>query len=116
MAAPGADLSGNVAVAAAKSPAQNVGVSRAYRTPPVRTMKSAPSRKARDAAAWRARGPRSSAFRCAGLPKGDGALQTKANGTRTPAPDQNFDGIEQLCSCYPPDTNGAAGQNHYVQV
>ena len=37
LAAPGADLSGNVAVTAAKSPAQSVGVSRAYRTPPVRT-------------------------------------------------------------------------------
>ena len=50
------------------------------------------------------------------LPEGDGALQTRTSGPKTPAPDQNFEGINNLCGCYPPDTNGAVGQNHYVQV
>src|SRR4029079_150585 len=115
MAAPGADLSGNVAVAAAKSPAQNVGMSRAYRTPPLRTMKSAPYTEGPRQAAENER-PSFLRVPLRGLPEGDGALQTKSSGTRTPAPDQNFEGINNMCSCYPPDTNGAAGATQYVQV
>ena len=43
MAAPGANGgAGNAGVTTVTSPAKNVGVSRAYRTPPVRDMKSAP--------------------------------------------------------------------------
>ena len=64
----------------------------------------------------RERGPVVPTHPLAGLPEGDGALQTRTNGTRTPAPDQNFEGMTNACGCYPPDTNGAAGQNHYVQV
>src|SRR5690242_16424389 len=79
MAAPGADLSGNVAVTAAKSPAQSVGVSRGYRTPPVRTMKSAPYTQGPKHAVENER-PSFLRVPLAGLPEGDGALQTKPNG------------------------------------
>ena len=107
---------GSANVSTVKSPAQNVGVSRAYRTPPLRTMKSAPY----TAGPLKGNGfeNESPAFRVplSSLPEGDGALQTRTSGPKTPAPDQNFEGINNLCGCYPPDTNGAVGQNHYVQV
>ena len=32
-----------------------------------------------------------------------------------PGPIQNFDGIANLCGCYPPDTEGDVGPNHYMQ-
>ena len=32
-----------------------------------------------------------------------------------PSPIQNFDGITNLCGCYPPDTNGDVGPNHYME-
>ena len=32
-----------------------------------------------------------------------------------PPPIANFDGITNLCGCYPPDTKGDVGPNHYMQ-
>ena len=32
-----------------------------------------------------------------------------------PSPIQNFDGIANLCGCYPPDTEGDVVLNHYMQ-
>ena len=32
-----------------------------------------------------------------------------------PPPIQNFEGINNLCGCYPPDTEGDVGPNHYMQ-
>ena len=117
MAAPGANATGNVAASATKSPAQNVGVSRAYRIPAFRYLKPLEPKEG----AFQETGAdndRPTFLRTSlkGLPEGDGALQTRANGTRTPAPDQNFEGINNLCNCYPPDTNGDVGPNHYVQT
>ena len=117
MAAPGANGgAGTAGVTTVTSPAKNVGVSRAYRTPPVRDMKSAPFTEGPQPGNVENEGPWFLRVPLAGLPEGDGALQTRTNGTRTPAPDQNFEGMPNACGCYPPDTNGAAGQNDYVQV
>ena len=117
MAAPGVNGgAAQVDVSTVKSPATNVGVSRAYRTPPLRDMKSAPYTEGPQPGNVENEGPAFLRVPLAGLPKGDGALQTRANGTRTPAPDQNFEGMSNACGCYPPDTNGAVGQNHYIQV
>src|SRR6187397_550744 len=32
-----------------------------------------------------------------------------------PSPIANFDGITNLCGCYPPDTEGDVGPDHYMQ-
>ena len=32
-----------------------------------------------------------------------------------PSPDLTFDGIANLCGCYPPDTEGDVGPNHYME-
>src|SRR5215203_5361770 len=32
-----------------------------------------------------------------------------------PSPLQSFDGVSNLCGCYPPDTEGDVGPNHYMQ-
>ena len=41
--------------------------------------------------------------------------QTSAQRNQMPGPIQNFDGIANLCGCYPPDTEGDVGPNHYMQ-
>jgi hypothetical protein len=46
----------------------------------------------------------------------DGALQTKAFSPNMPSTAQNFDGMSNACSCYPPDTNGEAGATQYLQM
>ena len=49
------------------------------------------------------------------LPEGDGALQTKPGKTTTPPPSLSFEGINNLCGCYPPDTNGDVGGTQYME-
>ncbi len=49
------------------------------------------------------------------LPEGDGALQTTPGKTQTPPPSLTFDGINNMCGCYPPDTNGDVGGTQYMQ-
>ena len=54
----------------------------------------------------------------AGLPdtnQPDGAVQKSAARNLMPGPIQNFDGIANLCGCYPPDVEGDVGPNHYMQ-
>src|SRR6185503_8169096 len=46
---------------------------------------------------------------------GTAAVQTKAGSGQMPAPIQNFDGVGRICSCFPPDTEGDVGPNHYMQ-
>src|SRR5437016_2254018 len=46
-------------------------------------------------------------------------LLLRGPGTTAPAPLNSFDGIGfpgVACNCAPPDTNGAVGPNHYVQI
>ena len=39
----------------------------------------------------------------------------KSNGGDMPAPIQNFEGGNNICPCFPPDTEGDVGPNHYMQ-
>ena len=39
----------------------------------------------------------------------------KSNPGDMPAPIQNFEGGNNICPCFPPDTNGDVGPNHYMQ-
>ena len=39
----------------------------------------------------------------------------KSNPGDMPAPIQNFEGGNNVCPCFPPDTNGDVGPNHYMQ-
>src|SRR5689334_1110314 len=45
----------------------------------------------------------------------DPVVQRSAPKNRMPSPDQSFDGVSNLCGCFPPDTNGDVGPNHYMQ-
>ena len=49
------------------------------------------------------------------LPEGDGALQTTPGKSNTPAPSLTFEGVNNMCGCYPPDTNGDVGGTQYMQ-
>ena len=49
------------------------------------------------------------------LPKRDGALQTTPGQTETPPPSLTFEGVNNMCGCYPPDTNGDVGGTQYMQ-
>ena len=45
----------------------------------------------------------------------DPVVQRSAPKGQMPPPIQNFEGINNLCGCYPPDTEGDVGPNHYMQ-
>src|SRR5262245_42744264 len=51
-------------------------------------------------------------------PAKDAALQSPPNSKiiTTPSPFRTFEGSPNNCNCYPPDTNGDVGPNHYVQT
>ena len=44
------------------------------------------------------------------------ASSLNPNGAETPAPLNDFPGMDQTQGFYPPDTHGAVGPNHYIQV
>src|SRR5436305_12892149 len=46
----------------------------------------------------------------------DGAIDNAPVIPLMPNPDLTFDGVNNNCSCLPPDTNGDVGPNHYVQT
>src|SRR5438876_1174489 len=47
----------------------------------------------------------------------DGAIRNDTPVTPLmPNPDLTFDGVNNNCSCLPPDTNGDVGPNNYVQT
>ncbi|MEI8080682.1 MAG: PKD domain-containing protein [Actinomycetes bacterium] len=46
----------------------------------------------------------------------DSAVQTKTGPANMPEPIVNFEGVSNLDSVYPPDTDGSVGPNHYVQM
>src|SRR5438477_11837321 len=51
-------------------------------------------------------------------PKGhvnDPVVQNWFGALTMPTPIVNFDGVANMCGCYPPDTEGDVGPNHYVQ-
>src|SRR5207244_4365554 len=45
----------------------------------------------------------------------DGAVQRSTAKHLMPSPIENFDGISNQCGCYPPDTEGDVGPNHYME-
>jgi hypothetical protein len=45
----------------------------------------------------------------------DPVVQRSAPRDQMPGPIQNFEGVDNLCGCYPPDTEGDVGPNHYMQ-
>ena len=46
----------------------------------------------------------------------DHVLQNYFGTAEAPMTIANFEGINNLCNCYPPDPNGAAGPNHFMQT
>ena len=107
----------NVGASVAKSPAKSSGVSAAYRIPALRNFK----RTKANLSAFRSKRAENEEVPflrvpLEGLSHFDGALQLTQGKMQTPAPDQNFEGINNMCGCLPPDTNGDVGPNHYMQI
>ena len=88
-----------------------VGIAQPVRIPPLRTLKSKPAKYGpvpeTDFESYPTRQPGSSTR--------DTAVQRNAPKNRMPSPDLTFDGIANLCGCYPPDTEGDVGPNHYME-
>ena len=95
------------------SPAKVVGRSRGYLTPPMRSLRSLPQKKSLLQRPDNESLPLRVAIGNGFHP--DGALQSAQGKDHTPAPTTTFEGVNNLCSCYPPDTNGDVGANHYMQ-
>ncbi len=107
---PDAAAGGTSSSAGKASKAQTVGFSRAYRVPPLRTLKAAPGKYVPHDDGFE----ESAATPLTGSKSPDGAVQ-RSSAHNMPGPIQNFDGVNNLCGCYPPDTNGDVGPNHYMQ-
>ena len=96
--------------ASAPSPAKMVGSARPHRVPSLLRLKPAPFKHQRapeEFESYPARAPGSSTV--------DGAVQRSAAKHLMPSPIENFDGISNQCGCYPPDTEGDVGPNHYME-
>src|SRR5512132_2236523 len=108
---PDTPVVGAPAASATSSPSKRVGIAQPVRIPPLRTLKAKPARYGKaldtDFESYPARQPGSSTR--------DTVVQRSAPKDRMPSPIQNFDGIANLCGCYPPDTEGDVGPNHYMQ-
>jgi hypothetical protein len=95
------------------SPAKMHGYATPHRIPPLRNLKVDPDDYTRgkqpepDFEGYLARQPGSSTI--------DPVVQRSAAKDQIPPPIQNFDGVNNLCGCYPPDTEGDVGPNHYMQ-
>src|SRR3954453_14796174 len=100
---------GAPASAVASTPANAVGSATPVRIASLRALRSQPAvtRKVHEVdEAYPPRQPGSSTR--------DTVVQRTAKHDM-PSPDVTFDGISNLCGCYPPDTNGDVGPNHYMQ-
>ena len=99
------------ASSASGSPSHAVGVAQPVRIPPLRTLTSKPAKYGpapeTDFESYPTRQPGSSTR--------DTVVQRSAPKNRMPSPDLTFDGIANLCGCYPPDTEGDVGPNHYME-
>ncbi len=97
----------------AKASSTATGIAEPYLTQPVRTMKTA----------QRAPNPKTLFTPFEGIPAGaffenefsPDTVVDKSNPGDMPAPLQNFEGGNNVCPCFPPDTNGDVGPNHYMQ-
>ena len=108
---PDAPAVGAPASSVKASPSQMVGIAQPVRVPPLRTLKSKPPKYGpvpeTDFESYPTRQPGSSTR--------DTVVQGSAPKSRMPSPDLTFDGIANLCGCYPPDTEGDVGPNHYME-
>src|ERR671922_267809 len=109
-----ASAGGSIAVSAsssATSAATRSGVSAPVRAPALRELGTVrPGKSHREA---RREGLKPYRFH---LPSnGSTALQTWKGPDAMPAPLFTFEGINNMCNCYPPDTNGDVGPNHYME-
>jgi hypothetical protein len=88
-----------------------VGIAQPVRIPPLRTLKAKPPKYGpvpeTDFESYPTRQPGSSTR--------DTVVQRSASKNLMPSPDLTFDGIANLCGCYPPDTEGDVGPNHYME-
>src|SRR5258708_4891458 len=50
------------------------------------------------------------------LSQRDPVIQSSMPAINTPSPNLTFDGVNNNCSCTPPDPNGAIGPNNYVSI
>jgi len=95
------------------SPAKMHGYATPHRIPPLRTLKAEPGDYSRgkqpepEFETYLTRQPGSSTV--------DPVVQRTAPKGQIPPPIQNFEGVNNLCGCYPPDTEGDVGPNHYMQ-
>ena len=98
---------------AAGSPGTMVGVGHGVLTPPMRSLKPRPFKYVphEDNEIEEPSGSLTQSLNT----EPDGALQTSAGPNAMPSPIVNFDGVNNLCGCYPPDTEGDVGPNHYMQ-
>ncbi len=83
-------------------------------TPPLRTLRSAPSVAPETDTSGALFSPE--VFPRQGLDSFsfDPVVQTERSG-EMPGPIANFEGISNLCGCYPPDTNGDIGPAQYME-
>ncbi len=97
---------------ATSSPAKMHGYATPVRVPAAPRLSSR-----RRTASGKLRSPTSRAYleRLPGSSTTDPVVQRSAPKGQMPPPIQNFEGINNLCGCYPPDTEGDVGPNHYMQ-
>jgi len=82
-------------------------------SPPLRTMRIIPPQVRAEAAVGE---PRRAPAANTGKADRDPIVQSAARVGGMPATTANFDGIKNLWGYYPPDTNGEAGRDHYLQT
>src|SRR5262245_3171973 len=87
------------------------------KTIPLRDMKPAPPRKGEEAYEIRNNVmPKALASSGNVLHEADRALKNAPVSSKMPSTFENFEGINNLCGCLPPDTNGDVGPNNYLQI
>ena len=98
---------------AVSSPAKLHGYATPVRIPPLRNLKTQPN----DYSVGKAPEPDFESYlaRLPGSSTTDPVVQRSAPKGEMPPPIQNFEGVNNLCNCYPPDTEGDVGPNHYMQ-
>jgi len=108
---PDAPAVGAPASGVERTTSHTVGVAQPVRIPPLRTLKAKAPKYGpvpeTDFESYPARQPGSSTR--------DTVVQRSAPKNRMPSPILTFDGVSNLCGCYPPDTEGDVGPNHYME-
>src|SRR5262245_64113956 len=116
-AAPDGNAANVSATATAKgdSPSQTVSSAKGYLVPAIRSQPRTKARKSARPAKNELNETPLLGLRVPTPPVRDGALQTSQGKSHTPAPSLTFEGIFNMCGCYPPDTNGDVGGTQYME-